>query len=67
MIAEVLLDAVHHRTLVLAGLAAVDCVTLCPPFLRLIVLPYPEGEGPGVRANPLLSNFFPSREENKYR
>ena len=31
MIAEVLLDAVHHRTLVLAGLAAVDCVTLRSP------------------------------------
>jgi len=28
MKAEVLLRAVHHRTLVLAGLVAVDCVTL---------------------------------------
>jgi hypothetical protein len=28
MNAEVLFRAVHHRTLVLAGLAAVDCVTL---------------------------------------
>ncbi len=25
-----MLSAVHHRTLVLAGLAAVDCVTLRP-------------------------------------
>ncbi len=30
MSAEVLFRAVHHRTLVLAGLAAVDCVTLRP-------------------------------------
>jgi hypothetical protein len=28
MFAEVNCTAVHHRTLVLAGLAAVDCVTL---------------------------------------
>ena len=28
MIAEVTCIAVHHRMLVLAGLAAVDCVTL---------------------------------------
>lgn len=27
---EVLFRAVHHRTLVLAGLAAVDCVALRP-------------------------------------
>ena len=32
MNAEVLLRAVHHRTLVLAGLAAVDRVTLPFPF-----------------------------------
>ena len=31
MNAEVLLRAVHHRTLVLAGLATVDCVTLRSP------------------------------------
>ena len=31
MNAEVLLRAVHHCTLVLAGLAAVDCVTLRSP------------------------------------
>ena len=31
MNSEVLLNAVHHRTLVLAGLAAVDCVTLRSP------------------------------------
>jgi len=31
MNAEVLLKAVHHRTLVLAGLAAVDCVALRSP------------------------------------
>ena len=31
MNAEVLLRAVHHRTLVLAGLAVVDCVTLRSP------------------------------------
>jgi hypothetical protein len=31
MTAEVLLRAVHHRTLVLAGLAAVDCVPLPRP------------------------------------
>ena len=30
MNAEVTCTAVHHRTLVLAGLAAVDCVTLWP-------------------------------------
>ncbi len=30
MNAEVLFRAVHHRTLVLAGLAAVDCVALRP-------------------------------------
>ena len=30
MNAEVLFRAVHHRTLVLAGLAAVDCVILRP-------------------------------------
>ncbi len=27
---QVMFRAVHHRTLVLAGLAAVDCVTLRP-------------------------------------
>ena len=32
MSVEVLLRAVHHRTLVLAGLAAVDCVPLRPRF-----------------------------------
>ena len=32
MNAEVLFRAVHHRTLVLAGLAAVDCVALRSPF-----------------------------------
>lgn len=31
MNAEVLFKAVHHRTLVLAGLATVDCVTLRSP------------------------------------
>lgn len=31
MNSEVLLSAVHHRTLVLAGLAAVNCVTLRSP------------------------------------
>lgn len=31
MNAEVLFRAVHHRSLVLARLAAVDCVTLSPP------------------------------------
>ena len=30
MNADVLFRAVHHRTLVLAGLAAVDCVALRP-------------------------------------
>ena len=30
MFAEVLCRAVHHRTLVLAGLGVVDCVSLAP-------------------------------------
>ena len=31
-----MLSAVHHRTLVLAGLAAVDCVTLRPTFPQYV-------------------------------
>ena len=35
---EVLCRAVHHRRLVLAGLAVVDCVCLPQPFLDLATI-----------------------------